>query len=577
MIVTMLLISSSKSKIPWNVISDVCGERTPGVRNDFGMFYGGKVTENFPGLKANNQGLVILPWDIEEAFDDGVKLGAGSFGVVKEGTLFVFGDQKQIAIKRVIQSELDINEMYIMYRLGIRGAGPIFYGCQFDHEHVYIAQQLLARDLESEHFISAIKTKPITKVLDLYRQMFVQLKIMWEEGFVHNDIKPANMMTDENNETIYLIDFGMGQEVGTKQEPCGSPAFMSPKKFLLEGNVSIWDDIYSMALSIGVLEAKDGLNGVFKDYISSPALGFPKKCFSNFKTGKCGKTLKLDPSKHQMPGLRNILDNDDCFGTLSKEVCRKCKSSNMRSILEGHVYGTMQEPKMLNKRDINFPTLMFYIVSERAWANISEFRTHDDIITAIDNIIARMSSQFKNADLLSSGSINKATMDSYVSKNKSFNSQVSKIQNSVSSFQKSGSQVQSGLQTYQVQEKSEISSGKVEQDIVAAFSVISKSNSHNSQSKTTGVFSIEVPQMSLYTQSHPEFHDETLVSLKMSDKDYVSGHKSVFEKVSTSQNAYGSNSQNSKSFSKSYSPSYKNSFGVMSNEFKSYQSRRIVV
>jgi len=35
------------------------------------------------------------------------------------------------------------------------------------------------------------------------------LKVLHQMGFIHNDIKPANIMIGNNGQSIYLIDFGL--------------------------------------------------------------------------------------------------------------------------------------------------------------------------------------------------------------------------------------------------------------------------------------------------------------------------------------------------------------------------------
>lgn len=45
--------------------------------------------------------------------------------------------------------------------------------------------------------------------LSKYLQIFEALHIMFTNGYVHNDIKPSNIMSDKNINKIYLIDFGL--------------------------------------------------------------------------------------------------------------------------------------------------------------------------------------------------------------------------------------------------------------------------------------------------------------------------------------------------------------------------------
>lgn len=80
---------------------------------------------------------------------------------------------------------------------------------------------------------------------------------MYSNGYVHNDIKPANLMTDKGLKKIYLIDFGLSQGIKDRPYCSGSPFYMSPNK-LIPGPLTYRDDLYSTAITIAVLEMEKG-------------------------------------------------------------------------------------------------------------------------------------------------------------------------------------------------------------------------------------------------------------------------------------------------------------------------------
>lgn len=113
-----------------------------------------------------------------------------------------------------------------------------------------------------ELFSRQLSSFSLKTVLMLADQMLLRLQYLHSKGIIHRDIKPANFVVglDRNQNTIYLIDFGMStfyvnKETG-KHNPCcdckkfyGTPAFASINAHRCI-EMSRRDDIESLAYTL---------------------------------------------------------------------------------------------------------------------------------------------------------------------------------------------------------------------------------------------------------------------------------------------------------------------------------------
>ena len=91
-------------------------------------------------------------------------------------------------------------------------------------------------------------------MLRLLRQIAEALTAAHRAGVIHRDIKPDNILLDEQH-NAYLSDFGIAKDMVqtahlTKSGgTIGSPAYMSPEQFFGEP-VSPQSDIYSLGMTL---------------------------------------------------------------------------------------------------------------------------------------------------------------------------------------------------------------------------------------------------------------------------------------------------------------------------------------
>jgi len=74
------------------------------------------------------------------------------------------------------------------------------------------------------------------------------LATLHAHGFVHGDVKPANLLVDADASALGLIDLGLARPAGFERAPSGTPRYMAPE--LWRGEVSPASDVYALGVLI---------------------------------------------------------------------------------------------------------------------------------------------------------------------------------------------------------------------------------------------------------------------------------------------------------------------------------------
>jgi serine/threonine-protein kinase len=90
---------------------------------------------------------------------------------------------------------------------------------------------------------------PAPRVLALFRQICEGLAAAHDNGVIHRDLKPLNVLVDKND-NVFVADFGLAlsfEDVSATASIVGSPSYMSPEQVMGEP-VDARTDIFSLGV-----------------------------------------------------------------------------------------------------------------------------------------------------------------------------------------------------------------------------------------------------------------------------------------------------------------------------------------
>jgi len=100
-----------------------------------------------------------------------------------------------------------------------------------DCKHVYIVTDLV----RGEELFALLKRGKCTelKAKKFIKDILMIVNLLHSLHIIHWDIKPENLLYDEENESVWLVDFGLSYQFKDNDErlhvPCGSPGYVAPE------------------------------------------------------------------------------------------------------------------------------------------------------------------------------------------------------------------------------------------------------------------------------------------------------------------------------------------------------------
>jgi serine/threonine protein kinase len=203
-------------------------------------------------------------------FELGGLLGAGGYGAVFEAEQLSIGRRCAVKVLRPSQSRDDNSlqrfkaEAVATSRLTHTNSVIIYdFGRDEEHEMLFLAMEYL----EGRNLNDILKEDgplPLEPVVHIVEQIGKSLDEAHEQGLVHRDMKPHNVMVLERGDDpwfVKVIDFGIAKIVQEETGPSpmsqltmtgmmiGTPTYMAPEQ-IRGGSVDGRTDQYAVAISV---------------------------------------------------------------------------------------------------------------------------------------------------------------------------------------------------------------------------------------------------------------------------------------------------------------------------------------
>ncbi len=130
------------------------------------------------------------------------------------------------------------------------------FGTLEDGSPFYTAELVEGTSLSLAH-----PTWPEENAISFLSQMSRALHFLHSRGILHGDIKPANILHDEENDRYVLVDFGLASETSAKEHLAsgGTPFYMAPE-VSNKGVLDFRSDLYSLGITVRSILGKNHPN-----------------------------------------------------------------------------------------------------------------------------------------------------------------------------------------------------------------------------------------------------------------------------------------------------------------------------
>ncbi|WP_080054507.1 protein kinase domain-containing protein [Spirosoma aerolatum] len=183
------------------------------------------------------------------------QLGKGTFSTVYK--VIRNGQPQQVYALKVLRESMATpdelqhfrEEAQLMQRLN-SPSFPQFHEFGQELDYVFIAMEFV-EGKSLEEILSTESTLPTIQVCRLIQQIGSALDQLQNQGVVHRDVKPSNLMRRPGGNFV-LMDLGIACQSAPLAQPdqAGTPEYMAPERFYEGARLDFTADVYSLGCVI---------------------------------------------------------------------------------------------------------------------------------------------------------------------------------------------------------------------------------------------------------------------------------------------------------------------------------------
>jgi serine/threonine protein kinase len=189
-------------------------------------------------------------------------LGQGGMGTVYQAEHRVM--ERQVAIKVINQSLVEHPEALQRFFAEVRGAAKLQHPnivAAYDAEQAGSLHLLVMEYVEGVDLASYVEPEgplPVEHACNFIRQAALGLQHAFEQGMVHRDIKPQNLMLTRKGQ-VKILDFGLARLASERTKGkgltqvgafLGTPEYVAPEQATDASTADIRADIYSLGCTL---------------------------------------------------------------------------------------------------------------------------------------------------------------------------------------------------------------------------------------------------------------------------------------------------------------------------------------
>ncbi|NET70539.1 MAG: protein kinase [Sphaerospermopsis sp. SIO1G2] len=195
------------------------------------------------------------------------EIGVGGFGVTYKAK---HQDLNFPVVMKTPNSRLCRDANYPKYVEGFRKEGRRLADItQFHHPNIVRIIDFFEEDnlpclvmdfVKGENLYHLVQDKGILSeyiAIDYIKQIADALSLCHQNGMIHRDAHPGNMILRENSNTVILIDFGLAGNVNSQSINQAANMAFAPWEQMLETEKSATIDVYTLAASLFYLVTGD--------------------------------------------------------------------------------------------------------------------------------------------------------------------------------------------------------------------------------------------------------------------------------------------------------------------------------